>query len=86
MLRKLTNELEAAQSRKLFQVLRTETQIFRGWSREELFALADAIQISGGEVSALWATSISKILYLVLFTVIVGPMIWNFKKKLALKK
>jgi putative tricarboxylic transport membrane protein len=45
-----------------------------------------AIQISGGEVSALWATSISKILYLVLFTVIVGPMIWNFKKKLALKK
>jgi len=43
MLRKLTNELEAAQSRKLFQVLRTETQIFRGWSREELFALADAM-------------------------------------------
>ena len=45
-----------------------------------------SIQIGGGEVSALWATSISKILYLVLFMVIIGPLIWNFKKKLALKK
>ena len=45
-----------------------------------------SIQIGGGEVSALWATSISKGLYLVLFMVIIGPLIWNFKKKLALKK
>ena len=45
-----------------------------------------ALQISGGEVSALYATSISKILYFILFMVIVGPLVWNFKKKLALKK
>lgn len=43
MLRKLTSELDPAPTRKLFQVLRTETQIFRGWSRDELFALADAM-------------------------------------------
>jgi putative tricarboxylic transport membrane protein len=45
-----------------------------------------ALQISGGEVSALYATSLSKVLYLILFLVIIGPLVWNFKKKLALKK
>lgn len=43
MLRKLTTELDGAQTRKLFQLLRTEREIFRGWSREELFTLADAV-------------------------------------------
>jgi putative tricarboxylic transport membrane protein len=45
-----------------------------------------SLQISGGEFSALYATSMSKILYVILFIVIVGPLVWNFKKKLALKK
>jgi putative tricarboxylic transport membrane protein len=45
-----------------------------------------ALQISGGEISALYATPMSKILYVILFVVIVGPLVWNFKKKLALKK
>ena len=45
-----------------------------------------ALQISGGEFSALYATSMSKILYVILFVVIIGPLVWNFKKKLALKK
>ena len=45
-----------------------------------------SLQISGGEFSALYATSMSKILYVILFLVIIGPLVWNFKKKLALKK
>ena len=45
-----------------------------------------ALQISGGEFSALYATSMSKILYVILFVVIIGPLVWNFKKKFALKK
>ena len=45
-----------------------------------------SLQISGGEISALYATPMSKILYVILFVVIVGPLVWNFKKKLALKK
>ena len=45
-----------------------------------------ALQISSGDISALYATSLSKILYFVLFVVIVGPLVWNFKKKLANKK
>ena len=45
-----------------------------------------ALQISSGDISALYATSLSKILYCVLFIVIVGPLVWNFKKKLANKK
>jgi putative tricarboxylic transport membrane protein len=44
------------------------------------------LQISAGDVSALYATSLSKVLYLVLFIVIIGPLVWNFKKKLANKK
>jgi putative tricarboxylic transport membrane protein len=45
-----------------------------------------ALQISSGEVTALYATSLSKVLYLVLILVIVGPLVWNFKKKFANKK
>ena len=45
-----------------------------------------ALQISAGDVSALYATSLSKILYLVLIMVIIGPLVWNFKKKFANKK
>jgi putative tricarboxylic transport membrane protein len=45
-----------------------------------------ALQISAGDVSALYATSLSKILYFVLIMVIIGPLVWNFKKKFAVKK
>jgi putative tricarboxylic transport membrane protein len=45
-----------------------------------------ALQIGAGEISALYATSLSKVLYLILFMVIIGPLVWNFKKKLANKK
>ena len=45
-----------------------------------------ALQISAGDVSALYATSLSKILYFILIMVIIGPLIWNFKKKFAIKK
>jgi putative tricarboxylic transport membrane protein len=45
-----------------------------------------ALQISAGDVSALYATTLSKILYLVLIMVIIGPLVWNFKKKFANKK
>ena len=45
-----------------------------------------ALQISAGDVGILYATTLSKILYVVLFLVIIGPFVWNFKKKLANKK
>jgi len=45
-----------------------------------------ALQISAGDYGTLYASPLSKVLYLVLFMVIVGPLVWNFKKKLAIKK
>jgi putative tricarboxylic transport membrane protein len=45
-----------------------------------------ALQISAGDVGILYATTLSKVLYLVLFLVIIGPFVWNFKKKFANKK
>jgi putative tricarboxylic transport membrane protein len=45
-----------------------------------------ALQISAGDYGTLYASPLSKVLYLVLFLVIIGPLIWNFKKKLAIKK
>ena len=45
-----------------------------------------ALQISAGDYGTLFASPLSKVLYLVLFLVIIGPLVWNFKKKLAIKK
>jgi len=45
-----------------------------------------ALQISAGDYGTLIATPLSKVIYLALFLVVIGPLVWNFKKKLALKK
>ena len=45
-----------------------------------------ALQISNGDYSVLYAGLLTKSIYFILFMVIVGPFIWNFKKKLAIKK
>ena len=45
-----------------------------------------ALQISAGDYGTLIASPLSKVIYLALFIVIIGPLVWNFKKKLALKK
>jgi putative tricarboxylic transport membrane protein len=45
-----------------------------------------ALQISNGDYSVLYAGTLTKAIYFILFMVIVGPFIWNFKKKLAIKK
>jgi putative tricarboxylic transport membrane protein len=41
-----------------------------------------ALQISGGEYGTLWASPLSKILYLVLFTVLFAPLITRFIRKI----
>jgi len=45
-----------------------------------------ALQISAGDYGTLVASPLSKVIYLALFIVIIGPFVWNFKKKLAIKK
>ena len=45
-----------------------------------------ALQISAGDYGTLVATPLSKVIYLALIVVIIGPFVWNFKKKLAIKK
>ena len=45
-----------------------------------------ALQISAGDYGTLVASPLSKVIYLALFIVIIGPLVWNFKKKLAAKK
>ena len=45
-----------------------------------------ALQISAGDYGTLVASPLSKVIYLVIFIVIIGPLIWNLKKKLAIKK
>ena len=45
-----------------------------------------ALQISAGDYGTLIASPLSKVIYLALFIVIIGPFVWNFKKKLAIKK
>jgi len=45
-----------------------------------------SLQISSGDVSALYGTTLSKVLYLILIMVVIAPLIWNFKKKFANKK
>ena len=45
-----------------------------------------ALQISAGDYGTLVASPLSKVIYFALFIVIIGPLVWNFKKKLAIKK
>ncbi|MEI7722819.1 MAG: tripartite tricarboxylate transporter permease [Actinomycetota bacterium] len=45
-----------------------------------------ALQISAGDYGTLYATPLSKVLYLVLIVVILGPSIWSLRKKLANRK
>lgn len=45
-----------------------------------------ALQISAGDYGTLVASPLSKVIYLALSIVIIGPLVWNFKKKLAIKK
>jgi putative tricarboxylic transport membrane protein len=45
-----------------------------------------ALQISQGDWSILVAGPFPKIIYSILFLVLIGPLVWNFKKKFALKK
>ena len=42
-----------------------------------------ALQISNGDYSVLYAGILTKSIYAILLMVIIGPMVWNFKKKLA---
>lgn len=45
-----------------------------------------ALQISAGDYGTLVASPLSKVIYLALLIVIIGPLVWKFKKKLAIKK
>jgi len=45
-----------------------------------------ALQISQGDYSILIAGGFPKAIYVILLLVIIGPFIWNFKKKFAVKK
>ena len=45
-----------------------------------------ALQISAGDYGTLVASPLSKVIYLALLIVIIGPLVWNFKKKFAIKK
>ena len=45
-----------------------------------------ALQISQGDWNILIAGTFPKIIYSILILVIIGPLVWNFKKKFAVKK
>ncbi|CAN2219890.1 Protein of unknown function DUF112, transmembrane [Candidatus Nanopelagicaceae bacterium] len=45
-----------------------------------------ALQISAGDYGTLYATPLSKVLYLVLIVVILGPSLWSLRKKIANRK
>ena len=45
-----------------------------------------ALQISAGDYGTLYATPLSKVLYLVLIVVILGPSLWSMRKKIANRK
>lgn len=45
-----------------------------------------ALQISAGDYGTLYATPLSKVLYIVLFVVILGPTLWGLRKKIANRK
>ena len=45
-----------------------------------------ALQISAGDYETLYATPLSKVLYLVLIVVILGPSLWSLRKKIANRK
>ena len=45
-----------------------------------------ALQISAGDYGTLYATPLSKVLYVVLIVVILGPSFWTLRKKIASRK
>lgn len=45
-----------------------------------------AMQISQGDYSILYFGTFPKVIYGILFLVIIGPLVWNFKKQFATKK
>ena len=45
-----------------------------------------ALQISAGDYGTLTATPLSKVLYLTLILVILGPSLWGLRKKFAKRK
>lgn len=45
-----------------------------------------ALQISAGDYGTLYATPLSKVLYVVLILVILGPSLWSLRKKFANRK
>ena len=45
-----------------------------------------ALQISQGDWHILIAGVFPKVIYGILFLVIIGPFVWNFKKQFAVKK
>lgn len=45
-----------------------------------------ALQISAGDYGTLYATPLSKVLYIVLILVILGPSLWSLRKKFANRK
>jgi putative tricarboxylic transport membrane protein len=45
-----------------------------------------SLQISQGDWSALIDGSFTKVIYGILVLVIIGPLVWNFKKKFAVNK
>ena len=45
-----------------------------------------ALQISAGDYGTIYATPLSKVLYLVLIVVILGPSLWSLRKKIASRK
>lgn len=45
-----------------------------------------ALQISAGDYGTLYATPLSKVLYIVLIVVILGPTLWGLRKKIANRK
>jgi len=45
-----------------------------------------ALQISQGDWNILIAGGFPKIIYGILLLVIIGPLVWNFKKKFVVKK
>jgi putative tricarboxylic transport membrane protein len=44
------------------------------------------LQISQGDWNILIAGAFPKVIYGILFLVIIGPFVWNFKKQFAVKK
>lgn len=42
---RLINDVDANQTKRIFEVLREETQIFKGWSLEEVLSLPTVLKV-----------------------------------------